>query len=289
VRRLPADLEDLRRVRAGPLRFPEFPAVVDQSPKPRRQREAAECAGELGAYWQMHELLFGRRTSGQAVPMQSRLKAFSKELKLDSGPVDGCLDGGSTRQGGADQQEGIQAGVTRHPAFPTQRRFSIRSSAFTAFRRRSTTTWQVGSRPRWRWKRCSELGSLKRRWSSPFSTFNDRPAERSPLRWSLSWSSAMWILARRVCLSRFPLSSLHPFAQKAAESASVPGTRQVLEMHEKLMTAEEWFAEGADSAQLFKTYAKELGLETGAFNQCWIQARPLPRSRVICSPENRPE
>ena len=68
----------------------------------------------------------------------------------------------------------------------------------------------------------------------------------------------------------FPLTSIHPAAQKAAEAAVCAGKQnKYWEMHEQLFASQaEWPAEGADPTTFFKTYAKDLGLDTAAFNQC---------------------
>jgi protein-disulfide isomerase len=66
------------------------------------------------------------------------------------------------------------------------------------------------------------------------------------------------------------LTSIHPAAQKAAEAAVCAGKQnKYWEMHEQLFASQaEWSAEGADPTSFFKTYAKDLGLDAAAFNQC---------------------
>ena len=68
----------------------------------------------------------------------------------------------------------------------------------------------------------------------------------------------------------FPLISLHPNAEKAAEAAMCAGKQgKYWEMRDKLFAApQEWTAEGADPIGFFKTYAKGLGLDTAAFDKC---------------------
>jgi protein-disulfide isomerase len=68
----------------------------------------------------------------------------------------------------------------------------------------------------------------------------------------------------------FPLNSIHSAAQKAAEAAVCAGKQnKYWEMHEQLFASQdEWPAEGADPTSFFKNYAKDLGLDTAAFNQC---------------------
>ena len=68
----------------------------------------------------------------------------------------------------------------------------------------------------------------------------------------------------------FPLTSIHTNAQKAAETAVCAGKQgKYWEMHDKLFDGQaEWTAEGADAASFFKAYAKDLGLDTAAFDKC---------------------
>jgi protein-disulfide isomerase len=52
--------------------------------------EAAHCAGAQGKYWEYHDLLFEKK---QLAP--DLLKAYSRELKLDTAKFDACLDTGA--------------------------------------------------------------------------------------------------------------------------------------------------------------------------------------------------
>jgi protein-disulfide isomerase len=74
----------------------------------------------------------------------------------------------------------------------------------------------------------------------------------------------------RLVSREFPLTSIHANAQKAAEAAVCAGKQdKYWEMHDKLFAVQsEWTAEGADPASFFKTYAKDLGLDTAAFGTC---------------------
>lgn len=62
----------------------------------------------------------------------------------------------------------------------------------------------------------------------------------------------------------FPLSSIHPNAQKAAEAAECAGEQsKYWQMHDKLYSNQD-----ALDVESLKKYAKELGLNTAAFNTC---------------------
>jgi protein-disulfide isomerase len=68
----------------------------------------------------------------------------------------------------------------------------------------------------------------------------------------------------------FPLTSIHPLAQKAAEAVVCAGKQdRYFEMHDKLFANQsEWTASGADPIKLYGGYATEIGLDTAAFNTC---------------------
>ena len=68
----------------------------------------------------------------------------------------------------------------------------------------------------------------------------------------------------------FPLTSIHPLAQKAAEAAICAGKQgKYFEMHDKLFASQaEWTAEGADPIKLYSGYASQIGLDTTAFDTC---------------------
>jgi protein-disulfide isomerase len=85
----------------------------------QKAAEAAECAGEQGEFWAMHEALFGSQEewSGQQDAV-STFKRLAGELDLDQAQFDACLDGGTyAGKVDADYQEGIGAGVSGTPAF----------------------------------------------------------------------------------------------------------------------------------------------------------------------------
>ena len=85
----------------------------------QKAAEAAECAGEQGKYWEMHDLLFEgqERWSGKPDAVET-FKGMAADLELDQAQFDACLDGGKyAGKVAADQQEGIGVGVSGTPAF----------------------------------------------------------------------------------------------------------------------------------------------------------------------------
>lgn len=73
----------------------------------------------------------------------------------------------------------------------------------------------------------------------------------------------------RFVYREFPLTSIHPNAQKASEAAVCAGQQGAYwEMNEHLFANQSEWSESSDPGTQFKAYAEELGLDTGAFNEC---------------------
>jgi len=67
----------------------------------------------------------------------------------------------------------------------------------------------------------------------------------------------------------YPLNSIHPNAQKAAEAAVCAGRQgKYWEMNEKLFATQDEWSGSADPTSSFKTYAGDLGLDKSIFAQC---------------------
>ncbi len=81
--------------------------------------QAAECAADLGKFWEYHDLLFDKQ-NGENVGLftKEKLIAYAKELNLDAAKFDPCLQQDKTLQRViSDTQEGRQVGVTGTPTF----------------------------------------------------------------------------------------------------------------------------------------------------------------------------
>jgi protein-disulfide isomerase len=80
----------------------------------QKAAEAAECAGEQGKYYEMHNLLFEKGVAGGV----SSFKAYAKEIKLDTAKFDQCLDSGKmSSEVQKDAADGGKYGVQGTPAF----------------------------------------------------------------------------------------------------------------------------------------------------------------------------
>jgi protein-disulfide isomerase len=73
----------------------------------------------------------------------------------------------------------------------------------------------------------------------------------------------------RFVYREYPLTSIHPNAQKASEAAVCAGQQDAYwEMNEKLFESQSEWSSESDPVPFFKTYAAELGLNTSVFNTC---------------------
>jgi len=79
----------------------------------------------------------------------------------------------------------------------------------------------------------------------------------------------------RYVFKDYPITSIHPQASKAAESAECAGEQEAYwEMHDRLFQGQvdDW-NNNPDAVNVFKSYAEELDLDTEAFNACLDSGR----------------
>jgi protein-disulfide isomerase len=112
--RVTPTVEKLMKDYDGKVRlvFRHFP--LSFHPNAAKAAEAGACAADQGKFWQMHDKMF----SNQQKLTVDDLKSFAKDIGLDQGKFDKCLDSGEKAQlVSADEKDGEQAGVTGTPAF----------------------------------------------------------------------------------------------------------------------------------------------------------------------------
>jgi protein-disulfide isomerase len=94
------------------LVFKHFPLSFHQNAQ--KAAEAAECAGDQGKFWEMHDQLY----ANQETLSVDNYKKWAGELGLDTAKFNTCLDQGQkTAKVQKDFTVGQQAGVQGTPAF----------------------------------------------------------------------------------------------------------------------------------------------------------------------------
>jgi protein-disulfide isomerase len=94
------------------LVYRDFPLGFHQNAQ--KAAEAAECAGEQGKFWEMHDKLFEEGVSGGV----NSFKQFAKSIGLSESKFDKCLDSGEmASEVSKDMQDGQAAGIRGTPGF----------------------------------------------------------------------------------------------------------------------------------------------------------------------------
>ena len=110
------------------LIYRDFP--LDFHPQAQKAAEAAECAGEQGKYYEMHNQLFEEGVVGGV----TTFKRYAQDLKLNVGKFDDCLDSGKmAAEIQQDQADGAAVGVQGTPAFFVNGKFVSGAQPFSVF------------------------------------------------------------------------------------------------------------------------------------------------------------
>ena len=100
-------------VDTGKLRIEFRPLATDGDVL--QASEAAACAGDQGRYWEYYDLVFANSARGFG---EGNLKEYARDLGLDTGAFDACLDDGKHKEEIVNAtQKAFQAGVTSWPRF----------------------------------------------------------------------------------------------------------------------------------------------------------------------------
>jgi protein-disulfide isomerase len=108
-----SDLET-KYIDTGKVRFiyRDFPLAFHTNAQ--KAAEAAECAGEQGKYYEMHDKIF----ENQNAIGVNNLKSYAKQIGLDETEFNTCLDSGEMAQEVAkDFSDGQKLGVSGTPTF----------------------------------------------------------------------------------------------------------------------------------------------------------------------------
>lgn len=110
------------------LVFRDFPLSFHTNAQ--KAAEAAECAGDQGKYYEMHDKLFESGVAGGV----SSFKQYAAELGLDVTKFSQCLDSGKTAaETSKDLNDGQNFGVTGTPAFFINDKVIVGAQPFAVF------------------------------------------------------------------------------------------------------------------------------------------------------------
>ncbi len=101
-------------IKTGKLKYVLRDFPLPMHAQAAKAAEAANCAGEQGKYWEMHDALFEHQ---QALGLD-QLTVYAKSLKLDGAVFDACLASGKFKEKVLrDFADGQRAGVSGTPSF----------------------------------------------------------------------------------------------------------------------------------------------------------------------------
>jgi len=107
----------------------DFPLSFHQ--QAQKAAEAAECAGEQGKYFEMHDKLFESGVAGGV----TSFKQYAKDIGLNSGKFDDCLDTGKmASEIQKDFNDGQNAGIQGTPGFIVNGQMISGAQPFSAFK-----------------------------------------------------------------------------------------------------------------------------------------------------------
>jgi protein-disulfide isomerase len=110
------------------LVFRDFPLSFHQNAQ--KAHEAAECAGDQDAYFEMHDMVFENQQSLSV----SALKGYAGQIGLDQVTFDECLDSGThAAEVQQDFRDGQAAGVSGTPTFFVNGVKLVGAQPFSAF------------------------------------------------------------------------------------------------------------------------------------------------------------
>ncbi|MEK6853393.1 MAG: thioredoxin domain-containing protein [Nanoarchaeota archaeon] len=111
------------------LVFRDFPLSFHQNAQ--KAAEAAECAGEQGKFWEMHDLLFEQGVEGGT----AGFKQYAKQLGLNTAKFNECLDSGAmASEVRKDTADGAAAGIQGTPGFLINGKLVSGAQPFSSFK-----------------------------------------------------------------------------------------------------------------------------------------------------------
>src|SRR3989344_244689 len=118
-------------IKTGKVKFVyrDFPLPFHENAQ--KAAEAAECAGEQGKYWEMHDLLFAQGVAGGV----TGFKQDAQQLGLDTAKFNTCLDSGAmAAETQKDLADGSAVGIQGTPGFIINGKLVSGAQPFSVFK-----------------------------------------------------------------------------------------------------------------------------------------------------------
>ncbi len=258
--------------------FRHFPLQFHSEAQPAAQ--AAECAGEQGKFWEMHDALFENQGewAGNAEPVAVFVD-LAEELGLDGAGFEACL---TSDKYAAKVQEDLAAGaaegVTGTPAFRINGVALSGAQPLAAFQEQIDYFLAGGQPPTLEVSADSYRSMGQADAPVVITMFSDY---QCPACMAVETQVMPELIERyvetgqvRLVFREFPIPSLHPNAEKAAEAAVCAGEQgKYWEMHDTLFASQDTWAGEADPSAGLKQLAGEIGLDERAFAECLDSGR----------------
>mgnify|MGYP001559612259 CR=1 FL=1 len=126
---LPSIEEEYIKTGKVKLVYRDFPLSFHTNAQ--KAAEAAECAGEQGKYWEMHDMLFEQGVQGGV----AGFKQYAKNLGLNTAKFDTCLDSGAMAgEIQQDMADGAAVGIQGTPGFIVNGKLVSGAQPFAVFK-----------------------------------------------------------------------------------------------------------------------------------------------------------
>lgn len=291
---LPALLQEY--VDKGQVRlvFKDFP-LNQIHPQAQKAAEAARCVRELAgsdeAFWQMHDLLFAGQGdwSGQA-NANAIFADYAAQVGVARDAFEECLNSGRHEAAVlADLEEGIELGVRGTPTFFINGQIFVGAQPLQNFRQAIATVASGGNivpppqptptpvptpAPLAQDVPLDNAAGIKGKVDAPvtiveYTDYQCPFCQRHFLQTMPQLQRYIDDGTVKYVVKDFPLSQIHPQAQKAAEAARCAGAQGAYwEMHDLLFTKQQEWSGQANAVDRFKGYARDLKLDMDAFAAC---------------------
>jgi len=276
--------------------FKDFP-IESIHPQARAAANAARCAGDQDAYWQMHDALFESQNqwANQGAAVNEIFATLAADLALDVDSFNECVATGrhdTVVQASID--EALSLGVRSTPTFfidgyPVAGAYPFDTFAFIVDNAEAGTLVDL-------FRQQAEEASAQQQTPAEPSEPVDVPIDGA---YMLGNPDAPVTIVEYTdyqcpfCLRHFqqtfpllkanfidtgqvryvfkdlPLTSIHPQAFAAAEAARCAGEQEAyVAMHDLLFAKQSEWGGRSDAAGLFSQYAAQLELDTAQFDVC---------------------